>query len=78
MEIKKDFSWTFKHNNIQCLVRNVPTYIFDDGEEAVDLDVSIKITMIRDLMYVGEIPYEVDFDDVADFEINLNKLYDKG
>lgn len=39
-----------------------------DHEELLDMDVSIAITTLRDLMVENEIPHEVSYEDFADIK----------
>lgn len=65
--LRKDFSWSILGTNY--VVRNVPYSVLPaEGEEFMSLGVSLKVAMIRDLMYENEIPHDVNFDDVADLE----------
>lgn len=64
---KKDIQWQIE----ECayVVRNVPYLKADyDEEEMLDLDVSIAVTTLRDLMVENAIPHEVDYEDFADIE----------
>lgn len=64
---KKDIYWQIADN--AYIVRNVPYLKADyDGEELLDLDVSIAITTLRDLMVENAIPHDVDYGDFADIE----------
>lgn len=63
--MKKDIHWTME--NVDYVVRNVPYEILD--EEVINLDVAIKLELIRELMYENEIPHDVDFDKVADLKV---------
>jgi hypothetical protein len=66
--LKKDVHWTI--SNVNYVVRNVPyTELDAEGDEFYSLGVSIKLTMIRDLMYMNQIPHDVNFDDVADLDV---------
>lgn len=64
---KKDVIWDL--SNTEYKVLNVPYSVFQD-EEYFDLDVSVKLTMIKDLMVLKEIPPIVDFENVVNFDIN--------
>ena len=69
--LKKDIIW--KIDNIEYKVINVPYSELDaEEDEYLNLDVSLKLTMIRDLMVSGEIPCEVDFGDVVDLEFKFS------
>lgn len=61
----KDIHWQIE--DCAYVVRNVPYLKADyDGEELLDIDVSIAITTLRDLMVENVIPYDVDYGDFAD------------
>jgi hypothetical protein len=65
--LKMDFEWSILDANY--IIRNVPYERLDaEGEIFFDLDVSLKMAMIRDLMVTNEIPHDVDFELVAEFE----------
>ena len=65
--LKKDINW--QTENRLYIVRNVPYLKADnDGEEMLDLDVSITLTALRDLMVENAIPQDVDYMDYADIE----------
>ncbi|PLR99603.1 hypothetical protein [Bacillus sp. T33-2] len=65
--LKKDFVWAI--SGVQYKVKNVPYYEMDAPEkEYLDLDVTIKLAAIRDLMYANEIPHEVDYEDIDHIE----------
>jgi hypothetical protein len=65
--LKKDLHWSILGK--KYVVRNVPYEIYDaESEEFLDLDVVIKLAMIRDLMYENKIPHDIDFEEVADLE----------
>lgn len=54
-------------DGIEYKILNVPVYeMHSQWNGYYDLDVTLKIAMIRDLMYADEIPYVVDFNDVSD------------
>jgi len=66
--LKLDVKWSTLDNNY--IVRNVPYEKLDaEGEIFFDLSVSIKLAMIRDLMGNNEIPHDIDYDLVANFEV---------
>lgn len=75
---KKDIHWQIA--NTEYVVRNVP-YLKDDSdeEEMLDLDVSITITTLRDLMVENAIPHDVDYEDFADikFQYWCQYIYDQ-
>ena len=65
--LKKDICWTIAGTSY--IVRKVPYLIADnDGEEMLDLDVSITVATLRDLMVENAIPHVVDYEDYADIE----------
>jgi len=65
---KKVFKWDMDGTEYKIL--NVPYERIDtEGEEFVDLDVAIKMEMVRELMIAEKIPSVVDFNVVANFEI---------
>ncbi|TMN21729.1 hypothetical protein [Lentibacillus cibarius] len=65
--LKKDIYWQIADS--AYVVRNVPYLKADyDGEEMLDLNVSIAITTLRDLMVENVIPHDVDYEDFADIE----------
>ncbi|WP_164667746.1 hypothetical protein [Virgibacillus doumboii] len=65
--LKKDIHW--KREECAYVIRNIPYLKADyDGEEMLDLDVSIAITTLRDLMIENAIPHDVDYEDYADIE----------
>lgn len=67
---KKDFQWEMEGTEYKIL--NVPYERIDaDGEEFVDLVVATKMEMIRELMIAKRIPPIVDYEVVADLEIDL-------
>lgn len=62
---KKDLVWNI--NGTEYKVLNVPTYKMNaEEEEYYDMEVSIKLSMIKDLMFAKEIPNIVDFNEIAD------------
>lgn len=66
-KLKQDVNWTI--SDVNYVVRNVPyTELDAEGDEFFDLGVTIKLAMIRDLMYMNQIPHDVNFDDVADMK----------
>lgn len=56
--LRKDMIWAV--NGDTYMVQNVPHEIIDD-EEVLDLDTSMKLTALRDLMIIGKIPRTIDF-----------------
>ncbi|MDN4608187.1 hypothetical protein [Sporosarcina highlanderae] len=66
--LTKDVKWTIDEK--AYVVKNVPYSILPAEEnEYFDMDVSIRLTMIRDLMYMNEIPAVIDYSVVSDFEV---------
>lgn len=64
---KKDLYWEVASQ--KYVLRNVPFFQADyDEEEIVDLDVSIKVTALRDLMVENELPHDVNYEIYADIE----------
>ncbi len=67
ISLKKDIQW--KIEDCAYVVRNVPYIRADyDGEELLDLDVSIKVSTLHDLMVKNAIPQDVNYDDYADIK----------
>ncbi|PLR83591.1 hypothetical protein CVD25_17205 [Bacillus canaveralius] len=65
--LKKDIIWRI--DQTEYVVRNVPYVKLDaDGEEFLDMDVSVTMTALRDLMVENEIPHDVDYEDFAHIE----------
>lgn len=66
--LTKNIVWNIQ--NKEYKVKNVP-YVELDAEEKnyFNMDVSIRLTMLRDLMVMNEIPNVVDYSLVADFEV---------
>lgn len=65
--LKKDIHWQIEDS--LYVVRNVPYLQADyDDEEMLDVDVSITLTALRDLMVEESIPLDVDFTDFADIQ----------
>ena len=64
--MKTEVSWTI--DDAVYTIANVP---YEDHlrEKHFDLDVSIRLTMVRDLMYKKELPNEIDYELVANFNI---------
>lgn len=64
----KDFEWEM--DGVKYRILNVPHYEIDAEESLyIDLDVALKMAIIRDLMVEGKIPLEVDYKEVEDVEI---------
>lgn len=68
--MKTDLKIILDVNEMECIIKNVPYEIIDD-EKCFDLDASIKCEMITQLMYEGKIPNVVDYDKVADIELDI-------
>jgi hypothetical protein len=67
---KKDFEWYI--NGTEYKILNIPYERIDaEGEEFVDLDVATKMEMLRELMVAERIPPVVDFEIVAEFELDF-------
>lgn len=67
---KRVFSWDMDGTEYKIL--NVPYERIDtEGEEFVDLDVAVKMEMVRELMAAERIPSVVDFEVVANLEIDF-------
>lgn len=65
--LTKDIIWRIEQN--EYIVRNVPYVELDaDGAEFLDLDVSITVTALRDLMVGNAIPNDVRYEDFANIE----------
>ncbi|MFD2639132.1 hypothetical protein [Piscibacillus salipiscarius] len=68
--LTKDVQW--KINDSKYIIRNVPYLKADyDEEELFDLDVSLTITSLRDLMVENKIPNDVNYEDFADIKLEL-------
>lgn len=66
--LTKDVVWNI--DGKQYVVKNVPySELKAEENEYFDMEVSIRLTMIRDLMYMNEIPSVIDYSVVADFEV---------
>lgn len=64
---KKDIHWYIDETTY--VIRNVPYLKSDyDGEELLDLEVSITVTALCDLMIVDAIPHDIVYEDFADIE----------
>ncbi len=61
----KHMKWSIYNNDY--IIRNVP-YEIIDSEEVIDLDTSVKVTALRDLMVEEDIPKDVDFNDFDEIE----------
>lgn len=65
--VNGEVSWDIA--GVEYKILNVPTYhMHSEEKEYFDMDVTLKIAMIRDLMYAKEIPNIVDFNDIADLQ----------
>ncbi|HBI05156.1 MAG TPA: hypothetical protein DDY49_14135 [Paenibacillaceae bacterium] len=63
----KDVTWSI--SGIEYIVRNVPYSMLSAiDSEFLDLDVSIRLTAIRDLMVENEIPHDINYEDLAHIE----------
>lgn len=51
----------------KCVIRNVPCEIVGE-EKVLDLNVSLKVTTLRDLMFDNELPLDVNYEDFKDIE----------
>jgi len=65
---KKEIVWNI--SDTEYKVRNVPYSVFND-EEFYDLDVTLKLSMIKDLMVQEEIPTTIDFEKVTNLDVNI-------
>lgn len=63
--VRKTIQWSI--NGVTYKITNVPYGVHDWGE-FLDLDTSIKVTAIRDLMFMNEIAHELDYRTVEDVE----------
>lgn len=62
----KNVTWSI--SNKEYVVRNVPYQVIET-EEFLALDVSIKLTALRDLMFENKIPQDVNFKDLDGIEL---------
>lgn len=63
--MKREMIWHIDGTEYKVL--NVPMCeLHAEEEEYVDLDIALKLGMIRDLMVANDIPPLVDFDEVVD------------
>lgn len=61
----KDVTWNICGNDYTVL--NVPYFVMNSEErEYYKMDVTLKLSVIRDLMVANKIPPIVNFEDVAD------------
>lgn len=65
LKMRTDFKWRI--GDTDYIIRNVPCEEYG-GEKVFNLDVSIKVATIRDLMVMNEIPHDVDFKLAEDIE----------
>jgi len=65
---KKEIVWNI--SDTEYKVRNVTYSVFND-EEFYDLDVTLKLSMIKDLMVQEEIPTTIDFEKVTNLDVNI-------
>ncbi|MBS4178816.1 hypothetical protein [Lederbergia citrea] len=64
---KKDITWNILDR--KYIVRNVPYTVSDtEDEQFLDLDVSMRLTALRDLMFENEIPHDINYEDIAHIE----------
>lgn len=66
--MKKDFIW--EASGVTYKILNVPYEILD-GEEVVDLEDSIVVELIRELMHKNRVSPIVDFDRVANMNLDF-------
>lgn len=59
---------TWEIDGINHTIYNVPYSEYND-EDYYDIDVSLNLAMIKDLMIRMEIPNEIDYNDVSDLNI---------
>ncbi|MBS4224168.1 hypothetical protein [Lederbergia citrea] len=65
--LKKDIIWNILEK--KYIVRNVPYTVSDtEDEQFLDLDVSMRLTALRDLMFENEIPHDINYEDIAHIE----------
>lgn len=65
LPVETHLTWTISGTVYTIL--NVPTYEMNaEDQDYHDLDVVDLLTMVRNLMYAGEIPHTVDFNDISD------------
>lgn len=66
--LTKDVVWNIGER--EFVVKNVPySELPSEENQYFDMDVSIRLTMLRDLMCMGEIPTIIDYSIVANFEV---------
>lgn len=69
-EPTKDLVWNMAGTEYR--IRNVPYEVFDvEEEEVVSLEVAMKLEMIRELMFANKIPNAVNYELVADLEVDF-------
>ncbi|WP_226682138.1 hypothetical protein [Sutcliffiella horikoshii] len=63
--LKKDIVWQVNQENY--IIHNVP-YTLNNSktEEYLDINVTITVTALRDLMVSEQLPSEINFDDFSD------------
>ncbi|MGE6833652.1 hypothetical protein ACQKGA_28270 [Priestia megaterium] len=67
---KKEFVWVM--DGIEFKISNVPCERLDkNSEEVVDLEVAIKIEMLRELMIAKRIPQQVNYEVVAKLPLDF-------
>ena len=62
----RDIHWSI--SGTDYVIRNVP-YEQIDNEEYLDINVSIKITALRDLMFENAIPKDVNYEHYDGIEL---------
>ncbi|WP_019720157.1 hypothetical protein [Heyndrickxia coagulans] len=67
-QLKRTVEWTIDNKKLKII--NVPYEKLPvDGEIFYDADVSIRIMMLKDLMFADRIPPIVDYEIVKDFPV---------
>ncbi|WP_407269679.1 hypothetical protein [Radiobacillus sp. PE A8.2] len=62
--LTQDVHWNI--NGTNYVIRNVPYFTYDnDDEKLLDLDVSITMTALKDLMVQGKMPKDINFENFA-------------
>ncbi|MCJ7843384.1 hypothetical protein MUB24_21400 [Lederbergia sp. NSJ-179] len=66
--LTKDVIWYI--DGKKYVIQNVPySKLQAEEEEYFDMDVSVRLTILRDLMYMNDIPLIIDYKLVEGFEI---------
>lgn len=66
--LTKSVVWTI--DGKQYIVEKVPySELNAEENEYFDVDVAIRLTMLRELMFMRDIPSKVDYSIVANFEV---------